>query len=110
MLWTTILSVLLTISSLHLYSVHCSGLVHWSLLASLDVENLILVLTLVLLEQKVVFHSGRPALLTFGYKCYELVGVCRGRAGACTYHMCIYVRVCVHVCVCKCIICTYLCL
>ena len=54
----------LSIPSLHLYSVHCSGLVHWSLLASLDVENLILVLTLVLLEQKVVFHSGRPALLT----------------------------------------------
>ena len=54
----------LSISSPHLYSVYCSGLVHWSLLASLDVENLILVLTLVLLEQKVVFHSGRPALLT----------------------------------------------
>ena len=54
----------LSISSSHLYSVHCSGLVHWSLLASLDVENLILVLMLVLLEQKVVFHSGRPTLLT----------------------------------------------
>ena len=65
-LWTTILSVLFCTFNLlpHLYSVYCSDLVHWSLLASLDVENLILVLTLVLLEQKVVFHSGRPALLT----------------------------------------------
>jgi hypothetical protein len=40
------------------------GLVHWSLLVSLDVDNLLNVLTLVLLEQKVVFHSSRPALLT----------------------------------------------
>ena len=40
------------------------GAVHWSLLVSLDVNNLIQVLTMVLLEQKVVLHSARPALLT----------------------------------------------
>ena len=41
-----------------------SGLVHWSLLVSLDVYNLLRLITLVLLEQKVVVHSSRPALLT----------------------------------------------
>lgn len=37
---------------------------HWTLLTCLDVDNCILLIQLVLLEQKIVLHSARPALLT----------------------------------------------
>ena len=37
---------------------------HWSLLFSLNADNCLSLLTLLLLEQKVVLHSSRPALLT----------------------------------------------
>ena len=37
---------------------------HWSLLASLDADNCVTLLSLLLLEQKLVLHSSRPALLT----------------------------------------------
>lgn len=37
---------------------------HWTLLSCLDVEHCITLLHLALLEQKIVLHSYRPALLT----------------------------------------------
>ena len=39
---------------------------HWTILTCLDVEHCITLLHLTLLEQKVVLHSYRPALLTSG--------------------------------------------
>lgn len=37
---------------------------HWSLLSALDAENSALLLSVLLLEQRIVLHSSRPALLT----------------------------------------------
>ena len=37
---------------------------HWTLLTCLDVDNCISLIRLILLEQKIVLHSSKPALLT----------------------------------------------
>ena len=38
---------------------------HWSLLSSLEPDSCLTLLALTLLEQKLVLHSSRPALLTW---------------------------------------------
>ena len=70
---TTSVSLLISLSlslslflSLYLsFSFSLSVSTHWSLLSSLEADSCLTLLALTLLEQKLVLHSSRPALLTW---------------------------------------------